>query len=357
MKSKNLFPVILIIVYTFLLLGGCAQDTTSPVPEESKIGWIVGDPIDGYGTILYTKDGGQNWQRQGDSLSVPDCHLNTVRAVDSLNVWIVGDQLSGMGTILKTNDGGDNWQWLGDKSEIPNEEFLGLYTCSSDEVWIVGSNNTIIHTSDGGNTWESKADTAFLPYNLCSITIEGDKIWVCGNTETLGGTIIHSDDYGETWTKQAEGEFLQERGMIEISAGCENSVWCVGHGRTVLHTSNGGSNWDVQRTDINPTWDANGVTAINGNIAWVVEDLSYIRYTENGGENWTTQDVPPGAGAYLLYRICPLNTKEAWAVGPYGGKFDFGVILYTDDGGKTWVMQDYEPNVMLWDVSFVDSYH
>ncbi len=357
MIKNNIIKCFLIAFIISLVIVNCSKDITGPDNELKKIGWIIGSPLDGYGSIFYTNDGGQNWVRQGDSLSIPNVSLDAIKAVDSLHAWIVGPPADGYATILKTSDGGSTWERIQNRGGIPNEELQGLYACSQDELWAVGSNNTIIHTNDGGNIWTSKADTSFLPYNLSSIAVVNDKIWVCGNEMELGGTIIHYSDYGNTWSHQAEGEFLSERGMIEISAASENCLWVVGHGRTILHTSNGGNSWEIQKTDISPEWDANGVCAISDDIAWVVEDVGQIFYTENGGENWELQDPPGSAGGYLLYRISPLNKDEAWVVGPYGGKIELGMILHTVDGGKTWTIQDYGYNSLLGDVSFVGAYH
>ncbi|MCD6329641.1 MAG: hypothetical protein J7M10_04695 [Candidatus Cloacimonetes bacterium] len=351
--------VIAVILFSLILfiISTCCEKSTSPSNEKYHIGWVVGDSDNGYGTILKTANSGQTWVRQGDTLTVPNINLNAVRAVDSLTAWVVGGSADGWATILKTTNGGQNWQRIGNRGDIPDTELLGLYVCNEYEIWAVGAANTILYTDDGGTNWVSKADTSFLSYNLSSIAVVDDKIWVCGNEDHLGGTIIHSSDYGDTWVHQAQGEFLSERGMIEISAASDSCLWAVGHGRTILHTSNGGGNWEVQKTDISPEWDANGVCAISEDIAWVVEDVGQIFYTINGGENWELQDPPGSSGGYLLYRISPLNKNEAWVVGPYGGKIDLGMVLHTVDGGQTWTIQDYGYNLLLGDVSFVGSYH
>ena len=357
MINNNIIKWLLVCFIISLVIVNCSKDTTGPDDEQKKIGWVIGDPTDGYGSIFYTNDGGQNWVRQGDSLSIPNVSLGAVKAVDSLHAWIVGPQADGYATILKTSNGGSTWERIENRGGIPNKDLLGLHVCSQNELWAVGFDNTIIYTNDGGNTWTSKADPTFGPYQLSSIAVVDDKIWVVGCNDSLGGTIIHSSDYGDTWYHQAVGEFLSERGMIDISAASENCLWAVGHGRTILHTSNGGNTWEIQKTDISPEWDANGVCAISENIAWVVEDVGQIFYTINGGENWELQDPPGSSGGYLLYRISPLNKDEAWVVGPYGGKIDLGMILHTVDGGKTWTIQDYGYNSLLMDVSFVGAYH
>jgi len=68
----------------------------------------VGDPADGYGTILHTTDGGDTWERQGTAAEIPNVALGGVSAVDSNTAWIVGGNVSG-GVIFYTTDGGNTW--------------------------------------------------------------------------------------------------------------------------------------------------------------------------------------------------------------------------------------------------------
>ena len=255
------------ILLSILFISSCCEKSTGPDEDKHHIGWIIGDPDNGYGTILKTMNSGQTWVRQGDTLTVPNIDLNAVRAVDSLTAWIVGGSAGGWATILKTTDGGQNWQRLGSKDGLPDTGLMGLCVCNEYEIWAVGVANTILYTDDGGTNWVSKADTSFFPYNLSSVVAHGQNVWICGNGMPEGGTIIHSTDGGTSWQIMAESSFLKARGMIELSAPTDSCVWVVGHGRTILHTTNAGSNWTIQAAEVNPCWDANGVTAISEDIA------------------------------------------------------------------------------------------
>ena len=77
--------------------------------SDTALGWIVGTPTGGYGTIIHTRDGGQTWVRQGSPGEIPDVLLNGVWAVDARNVWVVGESDSGYGVILRSYDGGEHW--------------------------------------------------------------------------------------------------------------------------------------------------------------------------------------------------------------------------------------------------------
>ena len=143
--------------------------------------------------------------------------------------------------------------------------------------------------------------------------------------------------------------------MIELSAPTDSCVWVVGHGRTILHSTDAGVSWTIQAAEVIATWDANGVTAISENIAWVAEDTGGIYYTTDGGVTWEHQtNIPLETTGYYLYRISPINKDIAWIVGP---SYCDGIILHTVDGGTIWTKQTYNPAVRLGDVSFADSFH
>jgi len=109
MTKNNIIKCLLFSIIISFLVVNCSKDTTGPDDGLKKIGWVIGDPAVGYGSIFYTNDG-ENWVRQGDSLSIPDVSLSAVKAVDSLHAWIVGPQSDGYATILKTSNGGSNWE-------------------------------------------------------------------------------------------------------------------------------------------------------------------------------------------------------------------------------------------------------
>ncbi len=355
---KKLVLIIILFAFTLSFISTCCEKSTSPSNDTKYVGWIVGSPGIGtkYGLIWKTTDSGQNWARQGDSLTIPLTELNAVKAVDSLTAWVAGGVSDGYATILNTVDGGNTWQRIGSRGVLDNVELLGLHVVDNNTIWIVGSDGAVIKTDDGGTNWVSKADTSYSDYNLTSIEIFDQNIWACGNgTGNLGGVIIHSTDGGDSWVKEAQSSFLDARGMIDISAPSDSCIWVVGHGRTILHTNDSGINWEIQHAEVSPAWDANGITAFSEKIAWTAEDTGTIRNTTDGGVIWSEQkNVPGSASGFYLYRVSPVSKDIVWIVGTGVGD---GIILYTTNGGQQWTEQDYAPNEMINDVSFVGSNH
>ena len=63
--------------------------------------------------------------------------------------------------------------------------------------------------------------------------------------------------------------------------------WAVGHGGTVLATSNGGRTWSVR--DASATAALWGVDFVNAERGWAVGDGGTVLATSDGGRSWTAQ--------------------------------------------------------------------
>ena len=131
---------------------------------------------------------------------------------------------------------------------------------------------------------------------LTDVQVVGDKIVAVGER----GHIIVSQDQGQSW-KQAKVP------TIELLTGVhfpnEQYGWAIGHESLILHTKDGGSNWEVQYADPYSEPDPN-------------EPFDY--------------DAGPSRAGQPFLDIWFKNEKEGFAVGAYG------YFVHTDDGGLTW---------------------
>jgi photosystem II stability/assembly factor-like uncharacterized protein len=167
--------------------------------------------------------------------------------------------------------------------------------------------------------------------------------------------MIHTEDGGITWTSCADS-LINDFTMITMAAWDRDNVWAVGHGFTIVKSTDGGDSWENMTPDSmqGTENDANGLTLLSADDAWVVLDYGNIWKTSDGGENWTFQTLPPEAQGFFYLRISAQNSETAWASGrsPYGAPE--GVIIYTDDGGSNWFRIDDGSFPGLWGISFVD---
>ena len=75
-KNIARYVGIVVIMIGFCLMAGCASDSDG---AGQHVGWVVGSPVDGYGVIFHTVNGGKTWTRQGDSTTVPDTNLEGLK--------------------------------------------------------------------------------------------------------------------------------------------------------------------------------------------------------------------------------------------------------------------------------------
>ena len=119
-------------------------------------------------------------------------------------------------------------------------------------------------------------------------------------------------------------------------------------GGIIVHTGDGGKNWNRQETPngfIENLW---GVAFPNNTHGWAVGDSGTILFTVDGGDTWNRQKSETDK---RLYRVTFPDIKHGWAVG------DSGTILFTVDGGDTWINQNSDSEQSLFGVAFPDISH
>jgi photosystem II stability/assembly factor-like uncharacterized protein len=172
-----------------------------------------------------------------------------------------------------------------------------------------------------------------------------------------------------------------------------NEGWAVGAQGLIIHTTDGGANWEVQKADT-VTMDLSGVSFVDNQYGWavgnqgVIADGGVILKTRNGGQTW--QVLPPprrwhyyqicfvdtlhgmattqrdtiirttdGGNSWELYRISPINTYfrgidcldslRGYVAGEWG-------VYYTSDGGRNW-LNTSPIGFGVVDVDFADTLH
>ncbi len=334
--------------------NGTGSDDNTFSGDEGKYGWLVGLSTNQYGSIFHTEDGGQTWERQGDTLTVPNTGFTSVQVYNPDVAMIAGNIADGYGTLLRTTDGGENWERIDSSAGIPAGDLYSVSFVTSNIIWAAGQNNAILVSHDGGDSWESKSDEAYAGLDISDIVaVSENNIWACGGNND--GLILHSTDGGTTWRSEGDPDSLHGHTLISLSVVNENQAWVVGHGGIVLRTTDGGDTWTGQSPVGDVILDVNGVAALDDNRVWLVMDYGNIYYSEDNGENWTQQESA-SSGFYLL-RVCAMENGRAWISGSTHIPPMTGRLLMTDDFGDTWTPGDYGEDAGLWDVDFYGSAH
>ena len=156
MKFAKLFTILFLSLS--ILFSACKKDddNESDPPVLLYYGWAAGTSDGSYGTIIHTKDGGNTWTRQGDSLQLPNAGFNDVCILDTSNILVVGDSIpnSQGHNVYRSSDGGKTWSMSG--AGLSNVEYDGIYAYDYNNIWIVGDQGNIYYSDDGGFSWTKK---------------------------------------------------------------------------------------------------------------------------------------------------------------------------------------------------------
>lgn len=293
--------------------------------------WIAGED----GRIFYSNDAGLSWFPQ---ISKVTDDLRSVFMLDGSSGWAAGNG----GTIIRTNDSGGNWSELsGGTTAILNDiDFDEL-----DRGIVVGDTGTIYLSYDGGESWEK--DSSGISLNLYAADLAFSPIYFDHATVAGWGGIIlkkmiEPDSPEDTW--QPIG-WLSHEDLLNIHM-FYRTGWAVGHFGTIIHTTNGGFDWDVQHQDLDLSYHLYGIHFPSLNYGYAVGMQGKILKTENGGEYWFEQTSPT---INSLNAVHFSSLQVGWAVGIYG------TIIYTVDGGNNWFEKSDITSNRLNDVYFTDS--
>lgn len=170
-----------------------------------------------YGTVYWTENGGERWQRGRTDVLTP---LYSVSMANAKQGWAVGQR----GLILRTEDGGRTWSRQKNLKEDEGAHLFGITAIDADRALAVGEWGTRIYTEDGGKTWNNGSfkvgqthpmfvwlspqdqekvrdgGTVYDDVGVNDAHCLGDgslKCWLVGEF----GYIYYSEDGGKTWER------------------------------------------------------------------------------------------------------------------------------------------------------------
>jgi photosystem II stability/assembly factor-like uncharacterized protein len=309
---------------------------TTPTSEDlhhlhfinASYGWAVGAG----GTILTTQNGGLLWTSQASGTTE---NLYGVDFVDATHGWAVGAQ----GTVIATTDGGSTW------NDQPScDEYHDLYDVDfvdRNNGWIVGWGSALWTTSDAGANWGEWILSGWTRDLYALELTDADHGWAVG-----AAGFVARYEY-PSWTEQASGT---DADLYDLEFLDGQQGWVVGDAGTVLSTIGGGVTWE--RRIGSTTGEVNGLYFVDENHGWAAVGWSIsgfpgeLLHTSDGGATWVVQKD----GVPYLNDVQFVTQYRGWAV---GGAYGSGTILTTIDGGAHWAAQTYPISGPVRGVQFV----
>ena len=351
---------------------------------DENSGWVIRDKYNTAYTetksqLLRTQDGGTHWTEVGsDSYT-----LYAVKFIDTDEGWSISqvsnkaelnpgsDDAKIQYTVMHTSDGGATWsvQWKGEQTSTSN---LSLwFQNASNGFALVG--NTLLTTQNGGGAWTSVSfgTNDFTPQ---SVSFTDRKTgWVMGvNGKDDEIIVLHTKDGGNNWNQQFEKTYSDSAGSmgsIGIDFTDSNTGWFLtsdlGTWNGELYgTTDGGSNWQVinQIKCNRPT--PTSIHFISSSVGWIPLDVGAgpitggLMYTCDGGKSFQVVGANPNSD----YSDAAQKITSARDVDFVSGQQGWAIglntnhgdyLLRTKDGGATWT-QVYPALLPTQDISFAD---
>ena len=168
--------------------GGCGANSLRSISFINKDeGWFVGEPSATQEvSIVHTTDGGQTYEIQINPTD-PDIRLNCVSFADDQH-----GIAAGVGTtILYTNDGGNNWE----SRPVSNYRWQSVHLNQSGKAWAVGRNGIVVYSTDWGYTWSDQESG--VTYEFWEVFfINDNEGWIVGGGTGFPGIILHTTTGG-----------------------------------------------------------------------------------------------------------------------------------------------------------------
>ena len=348
---------------------------------DANTGWVTGfateSTVQG-GAMFHTVDGGKTWSRQITSAFCAGV-LWDIQFVDRNRGYAVGaDYISAWGApVCRTTDGGATWTpiLMQKHASNPNDGLYGVAVVGN-QVIAVGDHDFTVWSTTAWDPGKDAQPSCFN--NACLFSqrylsthytfydaffLDKNRGWVVG-TRTYspvlwGQVILHTDDGGASWKTQyehappADSLFSYHR-LDKVYFTDSQNGWAVGaseygddrkpHGG-ILHTTDGGSTWKEQGTELYASWNIefSAVQFLNSREGWALADGNFpsenvfLAHTTDGGNHWYFVDtgikgeVAVGFGMVqggMLFRDPQHGWLAAW-----------DVLLSTSDGGAHWIQQ------------------
>jgi photosystem II stability/assembly factor-like uncharacterized protein len=218
------------------------------------------------------------------------------------------------------------------QSKVPVDLLLtALHFIDAHEGWAVGHDGVVLHSTDAGKTWTKQLDGSqisplLLERAQAEITRLEDASTASLHDEDLTAALDNA--YFALDDAKASGASGPSRPLLDVWFRNANEGWAVGAYGMIVHTKDGGKNWDYVSSLVNPDrLHLNAVLGLSDGTLLVAGEGGNFYRSEDDGKHWQpTQQLTQAS----LYKLMQLTDGRLIALG-FGG-----TLLSSPDQGKTW---------------------
>jgi photosystem II stability/assembly factor-like uncharacterized protein len=254
------------------------------------------------------------WIPAGESAP---CDLTDVDFSDRLH----GFATCAFGDAMTTDDGGLSWTVFGTDLQ---QSLLFAYAESTDELY--AARLGFYHSIDRGETWEELGGLSNNFGSVFDVYFGENEHFVA----IQGGTLLHSDNGGVEWDTdwpETQGVFFDELHFPSALIGYASGGITTDQGSagSILRTIDGGDHWTLLSFTHGEITAADFIDDDHGVVATQPGEL-YA--TDDGGDSWTL--IGPAPDGSILLDLAHRDAAH-W----YGVSYE-GCVYETRDAGVTW---------------------
>ena len=304
---------------------------------DANYGWAVG--LDGY--IVSTIDGGQTWTVDSMYIVCQDgkkkiTHdLYTVFFVNHGSGWAIGKDGIGYRYVADSTCI-DTFFWIDttiDTFMVVDTEIVIIDTIPTDTIIVW---DTTVYFPD--STIITSDSTILYDYDTTFGVV--DSFDMIDTSFAVSDTTAYETQDG--WYMMPGEPTVDMRDIFFID---ELYGWAVGDFGMVYHTTDGGANWEQQKTEVSRTLRA--VQFVDMNTGWAVGYDGLIMRTLDGGMTWHKKFLSGGLPNHFV-ALSFTDAHNGWIVNTNGD------IYRTVNGGLTWT-RDFRGFDRSWNgVAFTD---
>ena len=296
------------------------------------------------GNLMQSSDYGYTWAEVN---ALPPDGILSMSFVNCDHGWIAVSPIEEpLASIWETTDHGLTWTLVRDSTL---RSMVHIVFHENGEGWMVGTNatldsNIVDHTTDGGHTWTHQLALSPIHFFRDLEMRTSGTGWFA-----LLSAVYRTTNGGTDWTPvQPEQEDI----ITDLTSVSDDLVWATGHQGTILHSVNGGIDWEAVGLipGINPTelLFLNSQIGFLVDYAWINDDyVGILMRSTDGGVTWDEIETDQPALPTFYAQLTRAGDYRVRVTG------DFGLQLNSDNAGQSW--SQYGSAVTysdLWDTDF-----
>ena len=225
----------------------CAKDIFIYEQEGFVVGTYSNSVSQG-GGILYTYDGGENWDLGWEfpNTNNYEYNLNSIHFTETTG-WTVGDG----GLIAKCTP---LYGWV-KQTSVTDLPLNKVFFTDDDHGWITGGyqndnsfQSIMLKTTNGGVNWNTVPNVLYLIKDIAFI--DNNLGWAVGYTQAGEGGILKTTDGGISWVIDT-GNLSSQLNSLFIK---DNYGWAVGENGLILRTTDARLVWvEDEKNNFHPT--------------------------------------------------------------------------------------------------------